>query len=150
MSFECPECSATPGSLRIEASIELPSDIRSDEITLQIVSCSHCHFEAVAVYEESRRGRLDNESVDHTGFRVGKENVGTLRRLIGQCPSPRKSSCRCRAHRALGGRDAGGRWNGLRRYCRAHRALGGRDAGGRWNGLRRYGWEGVFPIRIQR
>jgi len=133
MSFVCPECwgpecSTIPGSLQIRASIELPPDIRSDEITLQVVSCSHCRFQAVAVYEESRRGRLEEESFDHTGYRVRKEDVTALRRLIGQCPAPRKSSC----------------------SCAAHRVLGQRDGGGRWNGLRQFDWEGVFPMRIQR
>ena len=61
MAFVCPECH-TSESLRITRSLELPPDSRSDEITLQIIRCSSCRFAGVAVYEESRRGRLDDET----------------------------------------------------------------------------------------
>jgi hypothetical protein len=112
MPFLCPECS-TPRSLKIAAKIELPPDSRSDEITLQIVECSHCHFAGIAVYEESRRGALDSESSSHVGYRVNAKDLRMLKRTIKQCPEPNNPRCECSAHQALGGRDVGGRWNGL-------------------------------------
>ena len=113
MPFQCPECSSSPRSLKIEARIELPPDSRSDEIALQIVVCSRCHFSGIAVYEESRRGALDSESFTHVGYRVSAESVSKLRRMIRQCPAPKNPRCRCSVHQELGGKDPSGRWIGL-------------------------------------
>jgi hypothetical protein len=110
MPFQCPECQ---GTLRITASLELPPDSRSDEITLQTVRCRDCGFEAIAVYEESRRGALGSESVDHRGFRIEAPDLRALRRQIRSCPRPRDPRCDCPAHQALGRRDRSGRWAGL-------------------------------------
>ncbi len=112
MPFLCPECS-TSKSLRIGVRIELPPDSRSDEIALQIVECSHCGFAGIAVYEESRRGAMGDESFDHAGFRVSAADVKALRKLIKQCPDPRNKRCKCSVHRRLGRKDASGRWDGL-------------------------------------
>ena len=112
MPFLCPECSISQ-SLKIKAKIELPPDSRSDEITLQIVECSRCRFAGIAVYEESRRGALDSESFSHVGYRVSAKDLGMLKRTIKQSPKPNDPRCECSAHRAMGGRDVGGRWNGL-------------------------------------
>jgi len=114
MPFLCPECS-TPRSLKIKARIELPPDNRSDEITLQVVECCRCRFAGIAVYEESRRGALDSESFSHTGYHVSARDLRALKRTIKQCPEPGNPRCGCPTHQALGGRDAGGRWNGLSR-----------------------------------
>ena len=113
MPFLCPECSSPQRSLNIQAKIELPPDSRSDEIALQIVVCSRCGFSGIAVYEESRRGALDDESFTHVGYRVSDEDVRKLRRMIRQCPEPRNPRCRCPVHRELGRKDSSGRWNGL-------------------------------------
>lgn len=113
MPFLCPECSMSR-SLNIKARIELPPDSRSDEIALQIVECSRCHFAGIVVYEESRRGALDSESFSHVGYRVSAKDLKALKRTIKRCPNPNNPRCECSAHRALGGKDAGGRWNGLR------------------------------------
>jgi hypothetical protein len=112
MPFQCPECT-TSRSLAITTSIELPSDSRSDEITLQIVRCSRCRFEGITVYEESRRGRLDSESFDHYGLHVDLPDVKAVKKAIKQCPNPRSARCKCEAHRILGQKDSSGRWNGL-------------------------------------
>ena len=112
MSFACPEC-GSPGSLRITSSIELPSDSRSDEIALQIVECARCGFRAAAVYEESRRGSLDSEAVDHYGYRVSTESLDSLIAQIGACPEPSSCGCGCESHRRLGRTNALGRWNGM-------------------------------------
>jgi hypothetical protein len=110
--FSCPGCSSH-GSVRISQKIEIPPDSRSDEICLQIVECSDCGFEGIAVYEESRRGRLDEESVDHTGYRVTEDDLSSLRKTMRGCPKPGDWQCRCRAHQKLGRTDASGRWNAL-------------------------------------
>ena len=91
----------------------MPSDSRSDEIAIQIVKCSHCGFAGIAVYEESRRGALDSESFDHTGYHVNAGELKTLEDAIKQCPEPTNQRCECYVHRTLGRRDASGRWSGL-------------------------------------
>jgi hypothetical protein len=112
MSFVCPDC-LTPGALEITLSLRLPFDSRSDDIALQIVECSHCKFQGVAVYEESRRGALDSESWDHSGYRVAKDDLTALIETMRQCPRPSNDECQCPAHRALGRTDASGRWCGI-------------------------------------
>jgi len=111
--FVCPKCSHH-GSLKIVLSIELPPDSRSDEITLQIVECSDCRFAGIAVYEESRRGPLDSESFDHTGYYASRDKLRDLGKAIRSCPEPRNPRCQCPAHQTLGKTDASGRWNALR------------------------------------
>jgi hypothetical protein len=111
MPLRCPEC--TNRSLNIVLSLELPSDSRSDEITLQIVDCRRCAFGGLAVYEESRRGALDSDSFDHTGYRIAAPDLAAVRKLMQRCPRPKDPRCRCAAHRRLGNRDASGRWKRL-------------------------------------
>ena len=111
MPFICPKC--TRKSLNIVSSIELPPDSRSDEITLQIVKCSRCRFEGLAVYQESRRGALDSESVDHIGYYANAEGIASIKGKIERCPNHRNSRCRCSAHRSLGRKNRLGRWTGL-------------------------------------
>jgi hypothetical protein len=112
MALKCPSCSGS-GSLYIASSIELPSDSRSDEITLQVVKCARCGFEGIAVYEESRRGSLDDDAFSHIAYRVSDADLQRLERAIHSCPRPRDPRCKCSAHRRLGRKDPGGRWSGL-------------------------------------
>ncbi|MFL5383787.1 MAG: hypothetical protein ACJ8GN_14805 [Longimicrobiaceae bacterium] len=112
MPFDCPEC-GVPGTLAITAAIELPPDRRSDEIALQLVACARCGFRAVAVYEESRRGSLDSEAVDHAGCRVPAETLDAIASQIAACPDPGNPACACASHRRLGRADDSGRWCGL-------------------------------------
>ncbi len=111
MPFQCPECSTR--TLKITHKLELPPDSRSDEITLQIVECSRCNFGAIAIYEESRRGALNDDSFDHTGYRIGADDLAALRKAIRACPRPTNHRCTCATHRKLGARSESGRWNGL-------------------------------------
>ena len=113
MPFHCPECTAS-GSLRITSKLELPPDGRSDEITLQLVECSHCGFAGIAIYEESRRGALDSDSFSHTGYRVKGKDFKALMKAVRKCPSPGNARCKCAVHRRFGTRDQGYRWNGLK------------------------------------
>lgn len=113
MSFVCPDCLA-PGALKITLVMDFDSDARSDDISLQIVECAECRFQGVAVYEESRRGAIDSESVDHRGYRVAKDDLQALIKTMRQCPRPRDSDCQCSAHAALDRREAG-YWRGLDR-----------------------------------
>ena len=112
MPFQCPDCSSS-GMLRITQSLEIPPDSRSDEITLQIVKCSRCDFETIAVYEESRRGRFGDESVDHRGYYVSESDLRMLKKKIARCSNPRNGRCKCPVHKQLGSKDKSGRWNGL-------------------------------------
>ncbi len=97
MPLRCPTCGA--GALRIDAAIELGSDARSDEVALQVVSCSTCGLEAVAVYEESRRGALDDESVNHAAFPSDAEALAEVRRVIRSCRRARNADCACAGHK---------------------------------------------------
>jgi hypothetical protein len=112
MAMICPDCLRR--SLRVTQSIELPYDTRSDEITLQVIACAWCDFEGIAVYEESRRGGFDSESVDHRGYYVSADALTVIKRQIEHCPDPRNQRCRCASHRVLGRKDELGRWEGLR------------------------------------
>jgi hypothetical protein len=121
MSFECPQCSVIK-SLRITSSIELAADARSDEISLQIVYCSSCKFEALAVYEESRRGSLSSDAVDHYCYPAARNTIQATRGLIRHCPNPKNARCQCASHEKLNQRDPTGRWitpgfeTGMERY----------------------------------
>jgi hypothetical protein len=109
MSFQCPQC-ANRNSLKIVKSIELAPDSRSDEISLQVVRCQDCKYEGLAVYEESSRGALDAESVDHYGYSVDREMLRSIKSLINNCPEPRDARCVCSSHQKLNQRDKSGRW----------------------------------------
>jgi hypothetical protein len=102
-----------PGALEIIASIQFPPDSRSDDIYLQVVVCGRCGFRGLAVYEESRRGAMDSESWDHTGYRLEPAGLESIVQAIESCPEPNNQACTCSAHRDLGERDAAGRWKGI-------------------------------------
>lgn len=111
MSLICPAC--TSRTLEIESFLELPPDSRSDEITVQIIGCQRCGFAGVAVYEESRRGGLGQESVDHAGYQVDEDDLAALREKLASCPAPADPHCTCVVHREVGRQDATGRWREL-------------------------------------
>lgn len=110
--FVCPECRETE-SLNIISAIDIECDSRSDEISLQVVKCSACRFRGIAVYEESRRGSLDSECVDHYGYKMDEEKIESLLALISRCPRPRDAYCACQTHKILNRRNEAGRWNAL-------------------------------------
>lgn len=120
MAFYCPQC-RTGGTLNIERVLELPADSRSDEIAVQLVACVVCGFRGAAVYEESRRGRLDSDCYEHSGLELPREEYEALRGLILACPEPRNTNCMCEAHRTLGAQNASGIWIGLERLGRVRR-----------------------------
>ena len=80
MGLLCPKC--LDYSLSIKDKLELPPDSRSDEITLQIIKCKKCSFEGVAVYEESRRGNLDDYSFSHIGYVLSGRALSQVKRAI--------------------------------------------------------------------
>ena len=108
MSFQCPRCSQS--SLKIVKSIELAPDSRSDEISLQFVRCQDCKYEGLAVYEESTRGALDSESIDHYGYSVNQNLLRLIKSMINHCPQPRNARCNCPSHQKLTLHDKSGRW----------------------------------------
>lgn len=108
MSFRCPEC--TKKTLKIVESLEILPDSRSDEITLQVICCDSCNFQGLAIYEESRRGRLMSESVDHYGYSLDDKDLKEVRSLIRRCPELTNSWCLCNSHQKLNERDESGRW----------------------------------------
>jgi len=98
------------------ATLELPGDSRSDEIAIQLVACAQCGFRGAAVYEESRRGRLDAESWEHTGYALPGAAYLELSKLMLSCPRPRDNACPCTSHSTLSRVDESGRWVGLSAY----------------------------------
>ncbi len=84
MGFDCPHCQTT-GSLQIITGVDLPSDERSDEIAIQTIECSHCGKHGMAIYEESRRGALDEDHWSHTGFWLNENSKTRLDLLLKDC-----------------------------------------------------------------
>jgi hypothetical protein len=109
MAFVCPNC-GFPQALKIEGSIALPPDSRSDDIILQTVRCGLCRFFGAAIYEESRRGGMDSESWDHLGYALRAGDFEWLSSLINNCPDNRNKNCQCPVHKELGKKDQFGRW----------------------------------------
>lgn len=110
MTLICPDCNAH--TLHIQQSLELPPDGYHDEIRLQLVGCSGCGLEALAVYTESRRGSLDSDAWQHEGFRVSKRDFQTVATAIQRCPRPSDKRCTCPTHQMLG-QMSGYSWDGL-------------------------------------
>jgi len=108
VALRCPECGGS--GLRIQATMELGPDHRSDERSIQALRCPDCGLTAVGMYEESRRGALDSESWSHTGYPAGVKALAALKRLVRSCPAPKDPRCKCAAHRqldqAVGGDDS--------------------------------------------
>ena len=116
MGFVCPRCHG--GSIKITSRIELPPDSRSDEVSVQILRCSKCGFAGLGIYEETRRGRLDSESVHHHGYYMDDSTLASIENMIRQCPKPKKSGCRCRIHSSLRRVNEFGRWDWLEKIPR--------------------------------
>ena len=111
MSFICPQCGSQ--SLEIVRSLEFPGDASSDEIALQQITCARCGLRGAAVYRESRRGRLDTESWDHSGYSLDDDDYRRLDERMRTCPNPTARDCVCEAHLFLNRRDSHGIWHGL-------------------------------------
>jgi hypothetical protein len=111
MPFICPQC-LRADSLHTKAAIELRSDNRSDEISMQLVSCLACDFTGLIVYEESRRGALDSENYDLQGWHVDPKTYRDLMDQMNGCVVSSNSRCECETHRRFGQQDQQGRWVG--------------------------------------
>jgi hypothetical protein len=68
--------------MKISSKIKLPPDNRSDEIAVQILTCSKCNFQGIAVYEESRRGSFDYDSFSHQGYFVASDLLNDVKDVI--------------------------------------------------------------------
>jgi hypothetical protein len=112
MPFQCPKCQQT-ASLEIRLVLQLPPDQRSDEVVLQVLECSRCEFRSLAVYEESRRGSLETDSWDHTGYFVNGDAVETIAGAIRSCPNPFNHRCECDSHQRFTSGDRRRAWIGL-------------------------------------
>jgi len=111
MGIICPACSRN--SLTITSKIELPPNERSDEVTLQLIECNKCGFQGIAVYEESRRGKINSDTFSHRGYKVSSELLNKLKEIVDQCPDPNNSKCRCKAHRYFINLYRAGKWGWL-------------------------------------
>lgn len=107
----CPDCGSTSATLG--PGIELLPDSWNDEISLGCVSCAACSFKGIAVYRESRAGRLDAGSWSQAGYRMGDDAWEQVRTAIAQCPEPDNRRCRCASHLSLGAQNPRGGWDWL-------------------------------------
>jgi len=105
--FICPSCGEK--ALEITSSIELPPDSRSDEITLQILECTNCEFKSLGLYEESRRGALGSEPINHMSIYLPKDVLEGIESMIKKCPDPKNPRCSCTSHRCFSVKS-NGRW----------------------------------------
>jgi hypothetical protein len=112
MTIQCPTCK--PVAMHLVRSMELPPDSRSDEVTLSLYECGRCGCRAATVYEESRRGAMDDDSYHVDGFLLAEADYDLLRRIVGRCPAPSARQCTCPAHAILSRTGASGAWDGLR------------------------------------
>ena len=94
----CPQC--TQSELEPSTSLELYPEA-FDEITLIPLNCPKGDFYAVRIYEESRRGRLDSESVNVNNYSLSQKNFAELQQTISQCPDPKNIHCKCESHLEL-------------------------------------------------
>lgn len=99
MAFVCPNC--TKSALEIELGIELQANDNWDENTFQLATCRHCGLRAAALYQESRRGNLEEEAWQHFGVVITPETYRLLAERLGACPAPGDYRCLCAAHRTL-------------------------------------------------
>lgn len=111
MAFDCPSCQRP--RIHITMSLELPPDSRSDEITLQVIECAVCGFSGVAVYEESRRGRLQWDNFTHTGYALPLGEIELIKQFLQRCDQRRNRECDCVTHRMFGRQNDEGAWIGL-------------------------------------
>jgi hypothetical protein len=118
MPFRCPQC-LTPDTLEIIQSIDLPSDRRCDEISLQVIGCSACSFRGLAVYEELVHG-AESETWHHIGYWVSRDAVESVLAAMKTCLNPYDPRCSCPAHVSLGEKDIYGIWHGLLEMERGH------------------------------
>lgn len=119
MSFRCPQC-MTHDSLDIALAIDLLPDRQTEEISLQVVSCSACAFHGLAVYEEARGSSSGAETWKHIGYWVSPDAVESVSAAIRNCPNCHNPHCECPAHIALGQRNLQGVWRGLLEMERGH------------------------------
>lgn len=70
-----------PQGVEILSSFELGSDNTWDERTIQVLGDEQGPG-VVGIYKESRRGRLDDETVIHEGFAAEKEEMRVLKEAI--------------------------------------------------------------------
>lgn len=83
--------------LRIGPIIVLPADDHDDEVSLQLVDCDRCDFQAVAVYRENHWGA--EEAWHFEGYVVPVELRAALESAISSCPEPQNRRCPCAGHR---------------------------------------------------
>jgi len=114
MAWICPTCE-TP-HLEAGEGLELPADALWDEISFRLAACSTCGFRAAAVYQESRRGSLEDDTWQHAGYSLDPSTYDLLRDMLRACPNPADKRCACPVHHQLGQTDPHGEWNGLQPY----------------------------------
>lgn len=97
--FLCPVCQQK--QIQIGNSVELQPKDRWDEETLQLIDCEACQSAGLAIYQESRQGALDRETVNHEGAFVPLSDLLSVRATLLLCPQPEARDCGCAAHREL-------------------------------------------------
>ena len=112
MGFQCPQCE-NPGSLGIVTAVQLFRGHCVNEITMQLIECSHCNFAGLAVYEEGRLEPSDTRAWKHSGYRLPPGMYDRIMADLKSCPDQLDPECSCKLHRDLSGCDARGEWLGI-------------------------------------
>lgn len=97
--FRCPLCDEN--SLEIGESLELTPNGEWDEEALQLISCSICESAGLALYQEHRRGALDQETTQHNGAFLPLAELLPIRASLLLCPKSKSAGCGCSIHREM-------------------------------------------------
>ena len=99
MPFVCPYCQQK--SLEITHAINVSPDAAYDEVQFQILTCQQCDMRTFGAYQESRRGRLDNEVIHHDGFQISDPGMDAVVKMITSCSTPYDHTCTCISHQKM-------------------------------------------------
>lgn len=95
----CPRCESP--ALVVCSRVELAPDENWDERSFQIIFCSTCGFEGIAIYLESRHGSMGSEMLQHNAYTTDLGRLAQISALVAQCPDPSNRRCDCPSHQGL-------------------------------------------------
>lgn len=95
----CPRCESP--ALVVCSRVELAPDENWDERSFQIIFCSTCGFEGIAIYLESRHGSMGSEMLQHNAYTTDRGRLAQISALVAQCPDPSNRRCDCPSHQGL-------------------------------------------------
>lgn len=88
-NFFCPGCKKHD-ALMIKLSVEIPEHTVFDDVDIQSIRCNNCKKSGMGIYEESRRGNLQDETVNHYGYWLDTESQLNLDQLLESCQNDKE------------------------------------------------------------